>query len=150
MWRWEVSKMALIEKLRAIGDAIRAKTGGTDPLTLDGMAAAIAGIQAGGGGADVSEVTLTTSFDTAGAASPILSAMASHDYTLFIYTGESTAENQIYAAVIDKTVTMSGGHMINYNRYRSGTPAIVGGIGYNYTLIGSVGDTFLMIGGDAP
>ena len=42
--------MALIEKLNAIGDAIREKTGGTDKLTLDGMVEAIAGIQTGGGG----------------------------------------------------------------------------------------------------
>lgn len=40
--------MALIEKLNAIGDAIREKTGGTDKLTLDGMVEAIAGIQSGG------------------------------------------------------------------------------------------------------
>lgn len=41
--------MALTDKLTAIADAIRAKTGGTDALTLDGMAEAVAGIQAGGG-----------------------------------------------------------------------------------------------------
>lgn len=40
--------MALIEKLTNIANAIRGKTGGTDPLTLDGMVAAIAGIEAGG------------------------------------------------------------------------------------------------------
>lgn len=37
------------EKMKAIADAIRAHTGGTDALTLDAMAEAIAGIQAGGG-----------------------------------------------------------------------------------------------------
>ena len=42
--------MALIDKLTAIGDAIRGKTGGTALLTLDDMAAAIAGIPSGGGG----------------------------------------------------------------------------------------------------
>lgn len=42
--------MALIDKLTNIADAIRRKTGGTDPLTLDAMAEAIAGIEAGGGG----------------------------------------------------------------------------------------------------
>ena len=41
--------MALIEKLTAIADAIRSKTGGTGELTLDQMAAVIAGIEAGGG-----------------------------------------------------------------------------------------------------
>lgn len=38
------------EKMTAIADAIRAKTGGTEPLTLDGMATAIAGISGGGDG----------------------------------------------------------------------------------------------------
>lgn len=36
------------EKMKAIADAIRAKTGKTDPLTLDGMAAEIASISGGG------------------------------------------------------------------------------------------------------
>ena len=39
--------MALIDKLNAIADAIRNKTGGTDELTLDQMAAEIEGIQTG-------------------------------------------------------------------------------------------------------
>lgn len=51
--------MALISKLEAIGDAIREKTGGTDLLTLDGMAEAIAGIQAGGGG-DADDMVMGT------------------------------------------------------------------------------------------
>jgi hypothetical protein len=53
--------MAITDKLYAIADAIRGKTGGTTPLTLDGMAAAIAGIQTGGGGTNgiyMAEVTL--------------------------------------------------------------------------------------------
>ena len=41
--------MALINKLTAIADAIRAKTGGTSQLSLDEMATAIAGIETGGG-----------------------------------------------------------------------------------------------------
>lgn len=40
--------MALTNKLSAIGDAIRAKTGGTELLTLDAMPTAIAGIETGG------------------------------------------------------------------------------------------------------
>jgi hypothetical protein len=42
--------MALTDKLSAIADAIRGKTGKTDTLTLDQMPTEIAGIQAGGGG----------------------------------------------------------------------------------------------------
>jgi hypothetical protein len=41
--------MALIEKLNAIGDAIREKTGKTDKLTLDQMPTEIASIETGGG-----------------------------------------------------------------------------------------------------
>ena len=40
--------MALIDKLTAIGNAIRAKTGGTELLTLDAMPTEIEGIQTGG------------------------------------------------------------------------------------------------------
>lgn len=36
--------------LTGIADAIRSKTGGTEKLTMEGMAAAISGIQTGGGG----------------------------------------------------------------------------------------------------
>lgn len=42
--------MALTDKLTAIADAIRAKTGGTAALTLDQMPAEIAGIRTGGDG----------------------------------------------------------------------------------------------------
>lgn len=41
--------MALTEKLTAIGDAIRGKTGSTEALSLDQMAAEIAGIETSGG-----------------------------------------------------------------------------------------------------
>lgn len=41
--------MSVNEKMTAIADAIRGKTGGASPLTLDQMAEAIASIQAGGG-----------------------------------------------------------------------------------------------------
>lgn len=40
--------MALTDKLRAIADAIRGKTGGTEEMTLDQMAAEIEGIESGG------------------------------------------------------------------------------------------------------
>ena len=42
--------MALIEKLTNIADAIRNKTGGTEEMTLEAMAKAIAGIQGSSGG----------------------------------------------------------------------------------------------------
>ena len=45
--------MALTDKLTAIGDAIRTKTGGTNLLTLDQMATEIANISGGSGGGDI-------------------------------------------------------------------------------------------------
>ena len=42
--------MALIKKLEAIGNAIRAKTGKTDKLSLEQMPSEIASIESGGGG----------------------------------------------------------------------------------------------------
>ena len=41
--------MALTDKLTAIADAVRAKTGGTEMLTLDEIVSAIRGISGGGG-----------------------------------------------------------------------------------------------------
>ena len=41
--------MSVNEKMKAIADTIREKTGGTGLLTLDGMAAAIKAIETGGG-----------------------------------------------------------------------------------------------------
>ena len=52
--------MALTDKLSAIGDAIRAKTGGTELLTLDAMPNEIASIETGGGGGiEVEPMVLT-------------------------------------------------------------------------------------------
>lgn len=52
--------MALIDKLTAIANAVRGKTGGTDLLTLDGMAAAISGISSGGLPAGIAECEVQT------------------------------------------------------------------------------------------
>ena len=50
--------MSVYEKMTALADAIRSKTGETDLLTLDGMSEAIAGI-ATGGGAKIATGTFT-------------------------------------------------------------------------------------------
>lgn len=52
--------MALIDKLRAIADAIRSKTGTTEPMTLDEMATAILNITTG----SVTSDTITLSDGT--------------------------------------------------------------------------------------
>ena len=55
--------MALTDKLSAIGDAIREKTGGTDLLTLDQMPAEIANIQSGG--SEIEPIVLSGNCDYA-------------------------------------------------------------------------------------
>ena len=54
--------MALTDKLTAIANAIREKTGGTELLTLDQMPAEIAGIETGGG--DIVHGTFSISSET--------------------------------------------------------------------------------------
>ena len=56
--------MALTDKLTAIANAIRSKTGSTDPLSLDDMPPAIEGIQGGGGGA--TEPYIDETYDSSG------------------------------------------------------------------------------------
>ena len=56
--------MALTDKLTAIADAIRAKGGTTDLLTLDGMVEAINAISAGGGGFKTASGTYTPASDS--------------------------------------------------------------------------------------
>lgn len=51
--------MALTDKLTAIGDAIRAKTGDSEKLTLDQMPTEIASISSGGGSIEVEPIVLT-------------------------------------------------------------------------------------------
>lgn len=48
--------MALTDKLKAIADAIRGKTGKTDGLTLDQMPGEIASIETGGGGGSIEHI----------------------------------------------------------------------------------------------
>ena len=55
--------MALTDKLTAIADAIRGKTGGTEELTLDQMATEIAGISGGSGDDYFTKMLTGTTFD---------------------------------------------------------------------------------------
>ena len=55
--------MALTNKLTAIADAIRSKTGKTDTMTLEQMATEISNISVGGGTGGTGNTTM--SFDSA-------------------------------------------------------------------------------------
>lgn len=76
--------MSVSSKMAAIADAIREKTGGTDALTLDGMAAAIAGIEAGGGGGSMKTGVITPAESTQ--TLTIEHGYGSDDYNFFAIT----------------------------------------------------------------
>lgn len=87
--------MSVNEKMTAIADAIRGKTGGTDALTLDQMAAAVRGIEAGGGGENVLDycTTLYSAFNSVN--------FGNKDITVsFGAKIDSIKDNAIYASFI--------------------------------------------------
>lgn len=84
-----VDSGALDGRLGAIADAIRGKTGGTEKLTLDGMAAAIAGIQAGGGLAyDMGEFVLDADTTMMGSVNGIPHALGETPDFVLIWTDD--------------------------------------------------------------
>ncbi len=84
--------MALTDKLTAIADAIRTKTGSTEKLTLAQMPTEIAAIQAGDGGA---ELVYETEFSVG----EVLTAKT----TIAKITTGITADNGLYMYVIECT-----------------------------------------------
>lgn len=83
--------MSVNEKMTAIADAIRAKTGGTTSLTLDGMAQAIAGIRAEGGGGlayDMGEFVLDSDTQTAEKNAGIPHGLGSTPDFILVWTDE--------------------------------------------------------------
>jgi hypothetical protein len=61
--------MALTNKLSAIGDAIREKTGKTELLTLDQMPVEIKAIETGGGNIEIEPIVLSGDCQYAGSGS---------------------------------------------------------------------------------
>ena len=134
--------MSVSEKMTAIADAIRGKTGGTDALTLDQMAAEIAGIQVGGGGGggsdtlsvDTGHFALTAKMVTVGA-NTVTNTAAVRSYFLGVVGGdeinglalletEYTANNQFICYLGGDGQNNTG----DTKRYRGG---VVGNCSWN-------------------
>lgn len=104
--------MALTNKLSAIGNAIREKTGKTELMTLDAMPAAIAGIETGGGGSiEVEPIVLTGDCSSA-----CRGAIAANYIGLFgdtITTSNITTANYMFQKYAGATIPFE----INFQNY---------------------------------
>ena len=103
--------MALIDKLKAIADAIRAKTGQTGTLTLDAMPTAIAGISSG-----ATEPYVEETYDANGN----LTAAVLHGHTVVRDKAFSESRN-LNSVTIPSSVTGIG----NYAFYDAALTAII-------------------------
>ena len=136
--------MALIDKLTNIAEAIRGKTGGTDLLTLDEMATAIASIQTG---INAEEITIAMDASNANAVRNIfIAAMDASDVTTaFVYQGDiggSTKSNQclIFIASINFKNTEA-----LYVRYRDNKWNVQTLVSSQYDLVVSAGDIYAKV-----
>lgn len=112
--------MSVNDKMKAIADAIRAHTGGTDALTLDAMAEAIASIKAGGGGNGFTLETHECFFGT------IVSAERTGSLSINIGVTDLQTKKVTFGlvAIPDETVKSNSNtgpgiifHTINYNNF---------------------------------
>lgn len=136
--------MALIDKLTNIAEAIRGKTGGTELLTLDEMATAIASIQTG---INAEEITIAMNASNAPAVKNIFDAAIdeSEVITAFMYQGDiggSTKNNQCIFAITSKNFQDNS---LMYVRYRDGkwNPGSTNSAAYD--LIVSAGDIYAKV-----
>lgn len=140
--------MALIDKLTNIADAIRGKTGGADPLSLDAMAEAIAAIETGGGGggfSNIEVVTIASGFTRADKAQGILSAMVTNgETTYFVRKTKDIPNGACMYACFNLPVTAGGTD--GYARWRSAN-GITGtnAWGNAYELAASAGDEYYKV-----
>lgn len=136
--------MALTDKLTNIAEAIRGKTGGTDLLTLDEMATAIASIQTG---INAEEITIAMNASNAQEARNIfIAAMDASDVTTaFLYQGDigvSTKKNQ--CLIIITSINFNKAEML-YVRYRDNKWNAQSIAGTQYDLIVSAGDIYAKV-----
>ena len=103
--------MALIDKLSAIGSAIREKTGGTELLTLDAMPVAIQGIQAGGG--KLKYIQMVKSF-----------SMQKHQNGIETITNTNLPTNYTFIMVMNGAITRYNVSTGIVERIQSGTGEI--------------------------
>ena len=135
--------MALTNKLTAIANAIRAKTGGTKAMTLDEMVTAINSISGGGGGLPAGIAAIA--FGEYAVASDFTTTRqtVTHnlgvvpDFVLFYYDGGNiaTSYSMLFALRSTKLAYRSSAYNA-YNAYHANTTSTVSVAGSNSTSAG--------------
>lgn len=133
--------MSVHEKMTAIANAIREKTGGTDALTLDQMATEIAGIETGGGGdnsvlltildrsiTEFSDNNLTQIGKYAFAECTALTKIDTPNVT---FIGEWAFQNCPITEFDFSNVTTLGGYVFRYGKLTSAVLPKIEWLGYN-------------------
>ena len=139
--------MALTDKLISIADAIRAKDGTTDLLTLDGMVEAINAIEIGGP-TDVIDIVVSVAFSAKNALDARLGfyGIIPEDakIAIFHFQGDlsNASNNQLLFAALPK---MYLGNKMSYIRWRNSLYDFQVMSTDQYDLIVNAGDTFRMV-----
>lgn len=146
--------MALTDKLTAIADAIRAKGGTTDLLTLDGMVEAINAIETGSGATDVTDsivsvaFSATNAFNTYTGFNGILPEDAKIAILLWQGDKSNAVNNQCLFTVLQRVYINSNnlyyGAMM-YCRWKNSSYDFMVNDTIGYDLIVNAGDTFRMV-----
>ena len=142
--------MALTDKLTAIADAIRAKGGTTDLLTLDGMVEAINAIETGGGASDVTDSVVSVAFSVSNAEAAYngFNGIVPDDakMAIFFWQGDQSnaVNNQCLFAILQRLYLNSNitlGSMF-FCRWRNSSYDFQLSSNSAYDLIVNAGDTF--------
>lgn len=119
-------------------DRIRAKTGGTDPITWDvakGFGAAVDAIQAGGSGVDIVITSTITNAEEFAEAITNSWERTQLTFACKTYKNGAPANNQ---AICGSVVNRLG----NGVRYRDGAYAPYGSLNSEYDLVATIGDIY--------
>lgn len=139
--------MAFTDKLTAIADAIRAKGGTTDLLTLDGMVEAVNAIEIGGP-TDVTDSVVSVAFSTTNAFDARMGfyGIIPEDAKIatFHFLGDlsNVSNNQCLLSTFPKVY--SGSEMM-YCRWRNSSYDLQAGSSLVYDLVVNAGDTYRMV-----
>lgn len=146
--------MALTDKLTAIADAIRAKGGTTDLLTLDGMVEAINAIETGSGATDVTDSIVSVAFSATNALNTytgfngILPEDAKIAILLWQGDKSNAVDNQCLFTVLQRVyINVSNVYagVMMYCRWKNSKYDFQTMSTSSYDLIVNAGDTFRMV-----